>query len=521
MSKLQEAKELRSGKVNKIEKIKALKAPIDVYNKLDFFAKNGYESISSEDKSYFLKCFGIFEKEKVYGPNSFMIRVRIPAGRLNQAQAKMIGQIAQKYGKNHIDITTRQQVELRHLSIEDLPTILRDLESVEITTFQTGIDNIRNIITSPLDGVGKDCVIECMPIVEQLQEIFLKNKEWIGTLARKFNTSILGNRSNDCNVYGHDCCFVLAKKGDDLGFNLYLGGKVGVQAVCVDLFVKPDEVADLYRATLEVFKEYGFRDNRNKNRLYFLIQSVGIEEFVKEIRSRVGSGCSSAGELLVDSETVVPNNSTVALKDDMFALHFALPSGVLSGTDLIEASDLLDDNSSIRLSVEQDFFIIDLSQNGVDKIKQSELYRRFLPYANMYFRNQIACVGEEGCVFGVVSSKEYAKQISIFLQNRLPLDDAKIRLYYSACPKGCGIHGAGDIGIEGCGSGKVNIYLGGKVTKSAGEARVIAKKLSLDEAKDAIEKLVTIYKNERNKKESFEEFDSRVLSKLDADEILI
>ena len=133
---LEKALKARSKKLNKIEGIKALKLPMEVYAQLKEIAGAGYKGLAKEDSSYFLKCFGLFDKGK-----DFMLRVRVPAGQLTAPQARRIGEVAKRYGNDYIDITTRMQIELRYLKIEDIATVLRELKEVGITTFQTGVDN--------------------------------------------------------------------------------------------------------------------------------------------------------------------------------------------------------------------------------------------------------------------------------------------------------------------------------------------------------------------------------------------
>ncbi len=218
MEVLEKALEARSKKINKVETTKALKMPMDVHAKLEEIAASGYEGLAAEDSAYFLKCFGLFDKGE-----DFMLRVRIPAGQLNYEQALRIGEVAKKYGNDYIDITTRMQVELRYLQIQDIAKVLAELKEVGISTFQTGVDNPRGIVADPLDGIAYDNIIETMPIIEELQAIFGENPEWISALPRKFNTGILGSLSNSCNIFGHDCCFVLAQKDGIFGFNVLLG----------------------------------------------------------------------------------------------------------------------------------------------------------------------------------------------------------------------------------------------------------------------------------------------------------
>ncbi len=141
MRRLEKAKISRSFKLNKIEKLKELKNPIEAYNKLKEYAKNGYKSIPKEDKGFFLKCFGIFDKPAT--PNQFMMRLRIRGDQLNYDQALAVGEIAREFCKDYMDLTTRAQIELRYIRVEDLPTIIKKLESMGLSAYQTGVDNFR------------------------------------------------------------------------------------------------------------------------------------------------------------------------------------------------------------------------------------------------------------------------------------------------------------------------------------------------------------------------------------------
>ncbi|MDB2562604.1 ferredoxin--nitrite reductase [Sulfurimonas sp.] len=523
MEALQTAYDARAKKLNKIEKIKELKAPISVYEKLDEICKNGLENLSSEDSSYYLKCFGLFLKKD----ETFMIRIRIPAGHLSPKQAIKLGEISAKYGDDYIDITTRQQLEFRYLKLEDIPTVLRELDSVGISTFQTGVDNFRNIVTSAFDGLGNKSIIECKPIIDELQSLFFKKEDWIGTLPRKFNTAILGANVNDCNIYGHDSCFIVAKKDEKLGFNLYLGGRVGIQARDSGLFVEKDQVLATFTAIVELFKKYGFRDNRNKNRLHFLLEAVGMDTFVEAIKESSGCEYETSGEILAKEEYFLDDSGIFNLGDDLEAVHFSIPSGVFKGSDLTQAGEIaLKVDSQIRLSVEQSFYIVTNTQK-VKTVQESKLYQEYKSYNSTYFNNQIACAGTATCAFGVIPNKPDAIEMSTFLTKEVPLKDAKVRMYWSGCVKGCGIHGVADIGFEGCKAKDengetcygVHILLGGKATVEAKEARVLYKTIPLTKAKYLVKDIMLMYKDERLAGESFEAYDTRVLSHMDIEDI--
>ena len=524
MKVLEEAHKLRNKKINKIEKLKQTQKALDFWNDFENICNSGYENLSDVHEKHLLKCFGIYDKGS---KDSFTIRIRIPYGQLTKLQAKKFAKTAFTYGKSCVDLTTRGQIEFRHLNFHELPIVLKELESVGITTFQTAGDNFRGVITSQFDGYSNTSLITCESLVNDIQDVFLKNEEYIGTLPRKFNTGILGDTINDCNIFGQDCAFVLASKDNELGFNLYLGGKVGVQARPLNIFIKKEQVKQTFKTIVDLFKKYGFRDNRNKNRMTYFLDEIGIEVFEKAIIESSSLPLQNAGELLVKDEYNINNNAVIKLKDGKSAVYFPIPSGIFNSRDLHCVSKLMDETDSVlRLTHEQSFFLI-TNDEHIQEIKDSQIYKKYDSFHNIYFNNQIACAGVNECSFGVIANKPDAIQMAVYLNQYVPIQDGKVRMYWSACPKGCGVHGVADIGFEGAKAkdeeGKacdgVKIFVGGKATTSILEARQLSKAIPIPKAQEVVRELLTIYKNEKLENESFENFDSRILSLLTTEQI--
>jgi len=522
MEKLIKVSQERNKRLNKIEKLKQEYSPREAWEKLEYYAKNGFSSIPEHDLNFFFKCFGVFYRPAT--PERFMIRVRIPGGKLNYQQAKKLGEVAKKYGNDYIDLTTRMQVELRFIKIEDLPTVLRELESVGITTFQTGVDNFRNIVQDPLDGVAFDNVIQTWDILQKIQSIFLKNEEWICKLPRKFNIGINGSFSNRCNIYGHDACFVLAQKDGEFGFNVYLGGKVGSIAKYADVFLTSEEVPIFFEGLAKVFKKYGFRDSRNKNRLKYLIDAVGMGEVVDAVKEELNRDFKTGGKTLTDLEggEVV---GKVRLKDNNFAVHMVVPSGIFSGSSMIEVAEISKEFGSgeIRLTVSQNLYILGVKEENLDKILSTPIYKKYKNVSSPYFNDVIACAGTEHCPFGVIPNKPDAIKVADYLTENYPLSplDSKVRMYWSACQKGCGIHGNGDIGFVGVKFKKdgkitlgVDMYIGGTLTGESEEGKLLIKSIPLNKVQFYVEELIKEYTRIKKPKESFEKFYKRVLSKI-------
>lgn len=531
MNILIEAKEARNKKINQIERIKDTKTMAQAMEDLKSYASLGHKNITKEDLSYYFKCFGVFDKKKENGENSFMIRVRIAGGQLNTIQARVLGEVSRDYCKNSLDLTTRMQVELRYITIEYLPLVLEKLDEVGLSTYQTGIDNIRNILTDPLDAVATDCEINSMPILKELQEVFFKQDEWIGKLPRKFNTAISGSLSNRCNILGHDCCFYLAKKSGEYGFNVALGGKVGVVATKADIFLKnSEEVVLFFSSLIKIFKEYGFRDNRNKNRLHFLIEAIGLDELIKAIKVESKEEFQHAGEEIINTKMFNSTDGFVKLKDNTNAIHSIITAGVFNGVDMIRLAYLSDEYGSgnIRLTYEQNLFILGVKDDKKEELLSNSFFTTHKNINTPYINNLITCIGSKNCQYGIIETKGISKEICEYLNSKVALEkDEVVRLYWSGCIKGCGLNDLGDIGFQGVkfkNEAKemvygVNITLGGKMTHETEEGRLIYSKISIEDAKYKLKNLMNMYKNQKLKNESFELFESRVLSKLSVEEI--
>ena len=213
--------------MNKIELIKTKKDGLKIKSDIHRFAKEGWESISEEDIQR-LKWYGLFLRNPT--PGFFMLRVRIPNGLSFSHQVKALSSIAETYGNGKIDITTRQQVQLRHLKIENIPEVFRLLEEVGLTSSQTGMDNVRNIMGCPVAGLSPKEKVDAHSQLKALNEHIIGNPEFTN-LPRKFNITLSGCPDDCVHAETQDLALVPAveEKGGNMvyGFNVLVGGKLG------------------------------------------------------------------------------------------------------------------------------------------------------------------------------------------------------------------------------------------------------------------------------------------------------
>ena len=486
-------------RLNKIEKLKIELIPFEYYKKIE---KLNPKELSEADRFY-LKNFGIYNTK--LNPEKFMLRIRVPAGRISLDKLYFILNEARK-SRAKIILTARAQIELHDLSFENVIKIHKNLEKNSITTFQTLTDNFRNIVTDPLDGVGEENVFEIYPLILKMQSIFLKNPKFLGMIPRKFNTAISANKKNISSFFGNDCYFALAKKDEEYGFNLYLGGKNTEFAKDADIFIKKEEVFDIYSAILHAYKKYGLRENRTKARLYHLLQEIGIDGFKENVKEFYKKDLKRAGELI--TEKYEKNCDWFKLKNSKFAYRFKTDFGEI---DLDSFENILnfakEKRVEVRLGIDQNLYLIGLEKKS-------------FPFKSLSSnQNILACAGSRYCIYSLFDTKKASHNLILNDINKL-----NIKIGYSGCLKGCGRHILSDIGFVGIrtnlyGSVErgVRVYIGGLYTKGEVPARLIFWAVPLRKLNDVILVIINDFKNSGYK--DFEEYSKNILLKMSEHEI--
>jgi ferredoxin-nitrite reductase len=490
---------------NKFEKLKAEKDGLMVRHELEQFAQIGWEAMDEGDRDHRLKWVGVFFRPVT--PGKFMLRMRMPSGVLNSHQMRVLGEIVQRYGEDgNADITTRQNLQLRGIRIEDIPDIFNRLKAADMTSVQSGMDNVRNITASPVAGIDADELIDVRDLVKQVQDMITNcgegNPEFTN-LPRKFNIAIEGGRDNSVHAEINDIAFIPAFKEETLGFNVLVGGffsaKRCAAAVPMDAWVLPEDVVPLCRAILEVYRDHGLRANRQKSRLMWLIDEWGMDKFRAAVVEQMGQTLQpSAPEDEIDWDKrdhigVYPQKQT--------GLNYAgllIPIGRLFAPDMFEIARLAEvyGNGEIRLTVEQNLIIPNIPDSRLEAFLQEPLLEKFSIHPTPLVRSLVSCTGSQFCNFALIETKNRALAMIKELETELELS-RPIRVHWTGCPNSCGQPQVADIGLMGTKVRKdgkaaegVDIYMGGKVGKDAVLGSCVQKGIACDDLKPVLRNLM-------------------------------
>lgn len=488
--------------MNKVELLKAEKNVLDIKNDLARFAREGWESISEDDIQR-LKWYGLFLRKPT--PGFFMLRVRIPNGFATANQLRVLSLVATQFGNGVIDITTRQQVQIRHLCIEDIIAVFAALEEVGLTTLQTGIDNVRNIMGCPVAGLHPREIIDASPWVRALNRHILNNPEFVN-LPRKFNVAITGCPDNCLHMETQDLALVPAVKTiagkERIGFNILAGGKLGSGgyriASPLDIFVQPEEVVEVCAEIILLFRDHGCRESRTQNRLAFLLDEWGEERFREELVLRLKRLLETAGEDQRHNEIKDHLGVFRQKKSRMNFVGLKVIVGRIQAEELFQVAELAHQygNGEIRISPHQALIIPHVTDKGLGDLLEEPALKNLLYAPSAIKKNLVSCVGKDYCHLATIETKGQAVAVASQLEARLDNVDP-ISMHWSGCPAGCGNHLVADIGflgkkarVNGEVVDAVDIFVGGRAGPHPRQATKILENVPCDRLPDVLENII-------------------------------
>jgi sulfite reductase (NADPH) hemoprotein beta-component len=481
-----------------------------------------------------------------------MLRIAVPYGLLSSTQVRKLAHITRAYDKGYCHITTRQNIQLNWPQLEDVPKILGELAEVQMHAVQTSGNCIRNTTSDQFAGVSQDELEDPRPWCEIIRQWSTFHPEF-AFLPRKFKIAVCGTEGDRAAIQVHDIGIQIVKNSaDELGFQILVGGGLGRTPVIGSVireFLPQKDLLTYLDAILRVYNRHGNRDNRYKARIKILVRAWTAEVFAQEVEDEWEYTKDTLGRLTQEEIDRVKgfftqqpyesfNNKTsdkelAILAENNIAFGKWLqrntrghkipgytsvtlslkPTGIAPGdvtdSQLEAIADLADVYSfgEIRATHNQNLVLADVKKSDLFKLWEKAKISGFATPNIGTLTDIICCPGGDFC------SLANAKSIPIAEAIQRKFDDidyiydlGDLSLNISGCMNACGHHHVGNIGILGVdkkGAEFYQIQLGGNAGTDTSLGGVLGPSFSESEVPEVIEKILTIYIEQRKGDELF------------------
>ncbi len=490
--------------------------------------------------------------------HAYMLRIAIPYGTLSTKQLRKLAEIARKYDRGYGHFTTRQNLQLNWIKLEDAPDAVAALAEVDMHAIQTSGNVIRNTTADHFAGAAADEIEDPRIWCEMIRQWSTLHPEF-SFLPRKFKIAITGSPNDRAAVRVHDVGLRLWRNPEgQVGFEVIVGGGLGRTPIIgktLREFLPKEDLLAYLEAVLRVYNRYGRRDNIYKARIKILVHELGVDKMREEVEAEFASTRDSA--LKLDPQTIEAITSQFAppplphrpamvgavealkIEDRDFALWLksntaphrmagyrivtaslkpaGAPPGDASAAQMDGVADIADAYSwgEVRVSHEQNLVLPHVAIEDLPAV-YAVLSKLGFAEANVgKITDIIACPGLDYCALANARSIPVAQSLSNHFSNlarQHDIGDLKVKI--SGCINACGHHHVGHIGILGVDKNGVELYqisLGGDVDfgkTSLGE--IIGPAVGADEIVEAVDALVATYLERRREGERFVETYRRI-----------
>ncbi len=498
---------------NPRERLKKEKHPLDILKEIDQMIMKGYENVPEEDLVR-LQWYGLYHDKPRVG--TFLLRIKLPGGRVSPEQLQVIGQLAHRFN-NYAELTTRQDIQLHYIRLEDLPFVFEKLK--EVGLFKPGScgDTVRNITSCPVAGFDKDELFEIDDSIEALSTFFsdVRKREYFD-LPRKFKITISACPYH-CNYPEmHDLAFVGTSKGGKEGFAVWVGGGLSSTpriARSLGIFVEPDKVLEVAKAVIDMWREEP--ENRRsfvKARMKYFIDRIGIEDFKKRLLKYL----SFEPEFLEKEPKPVRRDFHEGVREQkqngLYYIGFPIPAGRVTGDQLLRIADFAyKEDFKIRISQRQNIIIADIPDEKIEEVAGHMEKIGITLKISKTRALSVACTSDPFCNYSVGSAKETLIEIIDYIEKEVG-DLGDILIGSDGCPHACAHHWLNDIGLQathirhpdGSVESGLNIILRGGYGKYAGIGKIVVKRATVEETKKYLKNLILAFR--KSKKKAFVEF---------------
>lgn len=490
----------------------------------------------------------------VYGqrqPGVQMIRIKIPYGKMTFRQLRRIADLSDEYASSKLHATTRQDIQIHYVSLDKTPELWAKLEQDNITLREACGNTVRNITASDKAGIDPKEPFDVSPYAHAIFEYFLRNPV-CQEMGRKFKIAFSSCEEDSAFTFIHDVGIIPKVKFGNgeftRGFKVYIGGGLGAQPLLAKLafdFLEEDQLIPFTEGLLRVFDRYGERARRQKARLKFLVQDLGLEELlrlvaeeqkalkVKSFKVDYASFDEQANlPESVDYSGIKPDdpekfekwcqtNVFEQKQRDFHGVYVKLLLGDMSSDLARRFADIAEKYAAddIRITVNQGYLLKFVTKEALVPLF-NELNKIGLAEPGFDTPADItACPGTDTCNLGISSSTGIAKALETVIKDEYPdlIHNHDLKIKISGCPNSCGQHGLAGIGFHGSSIKNgvnvlpaIQVLLGGGVnTDGEGEIAERVIKLPSKRGPEVLRTLLDDYESNGNGGEYYKDYFKR------------
>ena len=488
-----------------------------------------------------------------------MQRIKIPFGGLTPDQMDTLADLADEYSDSVCHITTRQDVQLHFVHIDDTPDLMRRLAAVGITTREACGNTVRNVTACPLAGVCRDETFDVTPYAKACMRFLLGHPD-AQDFGRKFKVAFSGCGEHACGLVSmHDLGLVAVTRTVDgrveRGFETYVGGGLGAvphQAKLFDPFLPVAELLPLAQAIARVFARLGEKRNRARARIKFLVAQLGLDEFKRLVHEERASlpadGRWDAHVASAPDESETPLRPPAPLagapedgpggagrfdawaRTNVYqqrqagyaAVTVSLPLGDLTAQQMrgLAAVARRYVGDTVRTTVEQNIVLRWVSLADLPALHRDLAALRLAEPGAGTIADITACPGTDTCKLGIASSRGLAAELRERLGSAAAPPDPAVeglRIKTSGCFNSCGQHHVADLGfygvsrtVDGYTVPHFQVVLGGQWTENAAAYGLASGAIPSKRIPEVIDRITTRFVAEREGAESFQAFTRRI-----------
>jgi len=484
---------------------------------------------------------------------SHMQRIKLPAGVVTPAQAEVLADIADEFGRGVLHVTTRQDVQMHWVDLARVIEIYERLHAAGITTRGACADSVRNVTGCVHGGIRLGEPFDVTPYVMAVHEYFLFHPLNL-TLPRKFKIAFTSCADDCVQAPVNDIAFFPHRRDGQLGFAVHAGGGLGSQpflARPIREFVPAEDTLIMAEAIVRLHHRGGERKNRKKARMKYLFQRLGAERFVAEVERLYAEieqqqGAALRAELAEIAGSYQPRQPSLApsvlpstqdaelahwartnvfaqKQDGYYGAMVQLPLGDVTAAQFRTIGRLASNLGSgeVRTTNDQNLFV-----PWIPGVRVEEFYRGLreigLAAADaLHITDITSCPGADYCSLAVSRSMGMASALrSHLLAGNGRVEDLGVfRIKISGCPNACGQHHIGDIGMtglslkgdDGQNHPHYSMLVGGRVgEQDAAVGQRITGRFPEPEVPKVVAALADYYRRERAAGERFGDFVARV-----------